>query len=309
MPRTVPIPPEWQGVAFRTSDPHGLSRGRLRGADVRAPHRGIRVVGPEPDSVVDRCRQVVPALPAGAVFCSVTAALLYRMPLPHNLDDDPRLHVTVAPGHQPPRARSIVGHRYTLRRDLWAAGGLPVADPVEAWLQLASVLSREDLVAVGDFLVSGRVIPGGREPPLATIADLRAAVEASPGIRGRRNLQWAASRVCTGVDSRPETHLRLLLIEHVLPNPVVNQTIYSASGSWLGTPDLAYPERMVLFEYEGDYHRTDARTFRRDIARRERFEEHGWRVVRVTGDDLSGSRRAFIARARRILGIRDSRAQ
>ncbi|MBG6239779.1 hypothetical protein IWX78_002769 [Mycetocola sp. CAN_C7] len=97
---------------------------------------------------------------------------------------------------------------------------MPVVDPVETW-DLASLLSRDDL---------------------------RATVESSPGVRGRRNLEWAASRVCTGVGSRPETHLRLLLIEQVMPDPVVNRTIDSASGTWLGTPDLAYPERMVLLE-------------------------------------------------------------
>lgn len=250
MPRSVPIPPEREGTVFRVSDAHGLSRSRLRGRDVRAPYRGIRAVGVEPESIVDRCRLFLPGMPQGAAFCSITAALLYRMPLRRDLENDPQLHVTVPPGQHPPRVRGVAGHRFILRRGLWAAAGLPVTDPVETWLHLAVVLSREDLVAVGDYLVSGRVLLGDREPPLATLDELRAAVEAVPGARGRSKLLWAIARVRTRVDSRPETHLRLLLVAHGFPEPVVNQPVYSVTGKRLGKPDLQYPGIKMLFDYE-----------------------------------------------------------
>ena len=54
-----------------------------------------------------------------------------------------------------------------------------------------------------------------------------------------------------------------------------------------GRPDLAYRDRKIGIEYEGDYHRVSASTFRSDIARRERFADEGWRTLRVTGDDLA----------------------
>jgi very-short-patch-repair endonuclease len=51
-------------------------------------------------------------------------------------------------------------------------------------------------------------------------------------------------------------------------------------------PDLAYPNERIAIEYEGEVHATDLQTFRDDIERRERFEDAGWRVIRVTADHL-----------------------
>jgi hypothetical protein len=268
----------------------------LRGRDVSAPFHGIRSVDLDPASITDRCRMFTPRMHAGDAFCSVTAALLYRMPLPRDLEDDPRLHVTVSDGRHPPRVRGICGHRFTVSRGVWSADGIPVVNPVDTWVQLASLLTAEDLVAVGDFLVSGRVYPGGREPPLSTIAELTSAVGSLRGVRGLAKLRWAAAMVRTGVDSRPESHLRLLFVAKGLPEPAVNPPVYAPSGEFLGRPDLAYLHLKLLFEYEGDYHRTSPAQFRRDISRREHFEEHGWRVMRVTSDDLHTTPRAFVAR-------------
>ena len=77
----------------------------------------------------------------------------------------------------------------------------------------------------------------------------------------------------------------------------------------LGKPDLQYKALRLLFEYEGDYHRTSPAQSRIDIARRERFEAHGWRVVRVMSDDLYVTPLAFVARARRVIALCDSRVQ
>jgi very-short-patch-repair endonuclease len=69
-------------------------------------------------------------------------------------------------------------------------------------------------------------------------------------------------------------------------------------------PDLAYPEWRVVLEYEGDGHRTDPQQWRRDISRREAFEDAGWRVIRVTGGDVLTEPEAFLARVCRILAQR-----
>ncbi|GHD50172.1 hypothetical protein GCM10008097_23900 [Mycetocola manganoxydans] len=202
--------------------------------------------------------------------------------------------------------RGVTGHALTLHRPRWHAAEIPLVDPVETWVHLASVLSREDLVAVGDFLVSGRVAAAGREPVLSTIDELASVVRASQGVRGISKLRWALPLVRTAVDSRPESHLRLLFLAHSLPEPLVNRPIYSATGEYLGRPDLSYPRLKLLFEYEGDYHRTDPAQFRRDISRRERFETEGWRTVRVTSDDLYVQPLAFIQRTQALIAARRS---
>ena len=65
-----------------------------------------------------------------------------------------------------------------------------------------------------------------------------------------------------------------------------------------------YPEWRVVLEYEGDGHRTDQRQWRRDIARREKFESADWRVIHVHRDDVLAEPEAFIARVCRILAQR-----
>jgi very-short-patch-repair endonuclease len=51
-------------------------------------------------------------------------------------------------------------------------------------------------------------------------------------------------------------------------------------------PDMAYPALKIAIEYDGDVHRTDRRTWRRDIARRQALEALGWRVITCTADDI-----------------------
>ena len=49
--------------------------------------------------------------------------------------------------------------------------------------------------------------------------------------------------------------------------------------------DFAYPQWKLGLEYEGDYHR-DRGTFRRDIARYRGLENLGWKIIRITADDI-----------------------
>jgi very-short-patch-repair endonuclease len=99
-----------------------------------------------------------------------------------------------------------------------------------------------------------------------------------------------------------ETLLRLLLIRSGLPEPDVNPPMLIA-GKTLH-PDLAYPQWRVVLEYEGDGHRTDPRQWRRDITRREAFEDAGYRVIRVHSEDVLAEPAAFLSRVCRILAQR-----
>ncbi len=59
----------------------------------------------------------------------------------------------------------------------------------------------------------------------------------------------------------------------------------------------------IAIEYEGDVHRLDRDTFRDDIDRRERFEDAGWRVIRVTAEHLQRPH-ALVERIRSALAAR-----
>jgi very-short-patch-repair endonuclease len=152
-----------------------------------------------------------------------------------------------------------------------------------------------ELVIAGDYLVTG-------EPGICALGELEDAVAARSGRRGAVRLSAAICHVRVGAESPQESRLRLLLIERGLPEPVINHEVRTVTGTFLARVDLAYPERRLAIEYEGDIHRLDLRVFRKDIARRERVEDHGWRMLRVTADDLQPAAQSrLIARVSRAL--------
>lgn len=275
---------------------------RLRASDVQRPSRGVRAVGLDLGSVRGRCTAYAPRMPVGQAFSHATAAILYRIPLPPRFLFDLSVHVAVNEEHQPPRVDEVVGHSLAgVEAHFREHDGFTVTDPVSTWCQLGPLLSVYDLVAAGDYLVSGRVVEGGREPALATLEQLREGIRRYAGKRGVKKLRAAIELVRTGVDSRPESWLRLLLIDDGLPEPVINVPIFDELGNRLGKPDLAYPWARMVFDYEGDGHRVSQKQFRSDITRRETFEAARWRYLRVSSDDVFTAPTPFIARVRTII--------
>ncbi|QEE60467.1 hypothetical protein FVA74_01935 [Salinibacterium sp. dk2585] len=313
MPRPVPLPSRLVGQAFTPSDQRaaGLTYARLHGSDVQRLFYGVRSVALDTSTTLGRCQALSPRLRAGDFFSHSTAAALHGIPLPLVLQRAPGLHVsTRAPGNRI-RTTGVVGHRPKRSITISRPGGVPASDPVSTWLDLATELTIDELIAASDFLVSGRVIkvPGRRNewmrnPPLATIEQLRAAFDHNPGIRGSRLLREALCNTRVGVDSPRETKLRMLLVRSGLPEPVINGVVRDATGRKVGTPDLKYDQARTVLEYEGDDHRTDKLRFRSDIARRERFEDAGWRVKRVTAEDLDERPFEFVVGVHRLLRAR-----
>lgn len=310
--RRAIIPQSLVGRAFLASDLPAdfVTPGRLRADDVQRPSRGVRAVELDVSTVHGRCHAYEPRMPRGQAFSHATAAQLYLIPLPPRLSNDPAVHVTVNEVRQPPRVVGVVGHALEgVESGFRLFEGFVVVDPESTWCQLASVLSLYDLVAAGDYLVSGRVTDYGREPPLSSIEKLRDEVRRYSGKRGVKKLREAIERVRPGVDSRPETWLRLILVDDGLPEPTVNQPIFDVRGQRLGKPDLAYHWARMVFEYEGDGHRVNKETFRRDITRREVFEADRWRVVRVGPGDVFTHPRAFLQRVHRIIAQQTNASQ
>lgn len=289
MPRRVPLPPHARGSAFRSSRAGGceLGRGRLRAPDVDAPFHGIRSVSMPLDTPVSLARAYAPRLRPGQFYCLVTAALLWGIPLPTELERAMVVHVGTTTGSKP-RTQGVVGHEYRELR-IRHRKHLPVTTPADTWCHLASVLSREDLVAAGDFLISGeRVSATLRTTPLSTPSDLEDAAGRYGRTPGARSIRWALPRLRKGVDSRRESLLRLLLVALGLPEPVVGHPVAVAGGILLH-PDLSYPPARIAIEYEGDEHRSSKQRWRDDVRRVRLLEEAGWRVFRVTDDDMRNS--------------------
>ena len=179
--------------------------------------------------------------------------------------------------------------------------GLPVVDPASLFCQLASSLSLHDLVAVGDALVLAPKFPQhGDERPWLTIGQLRERVELFRG-RGKAATARAVDLIRQGAESRPETLLRLAMMDAGLPEPAVNPDIMTSSGRFIGRGDLVYRRWRVVAEYDGEQHRRDTEQYDKDLRRLEDFGANGWHVVRITGRAFFSDRRASVLRVERAL--------
>jgi hypothetical protein len=227
------------------------------------------------NELLERCRAYMVIAPTAFCFSHATAAALYRIALPHRVRADLRLDVSVPAAHQPPRRRGVRGHRID-GWDVRSFQGMPLVHPAVAWVQVAPLLTLDELIVAGDVLVR-------RKRPLSTLSTLAEAASI-PG-RSVTRARMALLEVRPGTDSPPETDTRLVLVRGGLPEPVVGYTVYH-EGYFVGTPDLAYVAEKIAIEYQGSGHWLDVEVFEDDIDRRERFERAGWKVILVTAPRL-----------------------
>jgi len=301
MRRLRPLPAALRGRTIRTADASnwGIPERRMRARDIERPYHGVAGSRLRLATILERCRAYEPRLLEDQAFSHTTALTFWGAPIPRGRADS--LHLAVRFPRTPPRPVGAVGHSLT-RWDATIRFGLPVSTAAASWCESAALLDRIELVAAGDALVTGARIGGERTTPVATIGDLRRALTARRGSPGGGRALWALERIRTGVDSFAETQLRLMLVRHRLPEPETDCPVPVSDGLILHA-DLGYPEAMIAIEYEGDAHRTDRKRWMRDIRRRERMEDAGWRVIRVVQVDLDDPS-ALIARIRRLLSTR-----
>ncbi len=285
----------------RAAEEGGLSRSDLRRLGLRSPTPGVRAAtaAPAPDDLVARCRDLAPALPDGAVFCHATALALHGADLPFGVPAR-GLHVQVGPERSWPRRRGIVPHQRSSAEvpTVVLPNGLRVMPPELAWVQLAAAVPPRELVVAADALLRRRAAISSTTALAETVTHL------PPGTRGIRLLRDALDRVRPGTDSCMETRLRWEIVDAGLPCPLVNDLVRSPDGYVVAMPDLAYREQRVAVEYDGDVHRTDKATWRRDITRRQELESLGWRVITCTADDVLRHPERAVGWVRRALAAR-----
>ncbi len=84
-----------------------------------------------------------------------------------------------------------------------------------------------------------------------------------------------------------ESVLRWLIHEAALAAPVLQHVVDGAGGEFLGRVDLAWPERRVLIEFDGNVHR-ERRVFVADLRRQNGLVLAGWVVLRFSSADVVG---------------------
>lgn len=284
MPRRVPLLPELVGRPFSVSQARalGISYDRLDSEDLARPFHGARSQV-DPVSIEDRCRAYSTRMRDGNVFGYVTAADLWDIPLPAAMSTE-ILHVVSPRPRRAPQGRGIVGHRsYLADSDVGIRRGLSITSASRTWCDLAEVLGVDDLIAAGEWLITGN--PYGKVLPVSTIDDLRERASARQGMVGQPTRIAALARMREGALSRPETLLRLLLERSGIPRALINADVFDVRGRFLGMPDLIWPEYRVAVEYEGRHHAGTVQ-FRRDIRRIEHMVDAEWLVVKISATDL-----------------------
>lgn len=319
MPRLVPLPPEFSGRAFsvREARSAGISPARLRSADLASPFHGVRTSAPgtaasagspyesalmpEP-GVLEACAAYAERMRPGQVFSHLTAARLWGAPLPAPFTGDEPLHVSVYAPQRPPQTRGVISHQLPAADAAPTRRfGLPVTDPAASWVTLANVLPAEELVVVGDHLVLDPQRRDLSDPrPFTSVTELATRLALYRG-RGKRAAVRALARVRVGAESRPETLLRLLLLDAGLPEPVLNSVVRDQLGLLIGRVDMAYLEWRVIVEYDGDQHRTSTRQYERDQTRLDALRRAGWTVIHVRRHGLFVRPEATVARVRTAL--------
>ncbi|OII15788.1 hypothetical protein BIU97_14050 [Curtobacterium sp. MCBA15_009] len=254
-----------------------------------------------PPDAVQRIRALRPVLLPGQFVSHLSAAVLWGLPVPQTVDAP--VHVTsILPQAQPRRA-GVVGHRVTAAHaSIRSRHGVPASSPATLWIECGTVLDVDQLVVLGDAIVTERRCA-------TTPDDLAAALAAVGARRGVRKLRAALELVRVGAGSPQETRARLAIVRAGLPEPELQVDVFDEAGRFVGRVDMAYPEQRIVVEYEGDHHRTDAEQWGRDLRRYRAMERLGWAVVRWTKSDLSTSTNGAIDHLRTLLACTTSRVR
>ncbi len=251
----------------------GLTDRELAGPRFRKVLTGYYLPTEVPTSPIHAVRAALLSHPDGAVASHFSATRLMGAPVP----DQPEEHITV----RDPRDRR---HRHGLRchvgrlsgSDVRKVDDVLVTGPERTFVDLTAHLALIDQVALGDWMARrdlttpARLLDYCRRSRLRRAAD---AVEAAEYVRSR-------------VDSPQETRLRLLLVLAGLPEPRVNDEVHDERGSFVARLDHDYREARLGVEYDGRHHLTDAAQWERDVVRRGRLEDLGWRLLVVTSRQL-----------------------
>lgn len=243
-------------------------------------------------------------MPAGHFFTHTTAARIWLAPLQRSFMPTEALHVGTPYPARAPRLRGVRGHQiadsHLIVVDRF---GFPVADPASTWLQLAATpgVSLDELIIVADHLVLVPEYVNPADPrPFVTLDELRMRMAGYSG-RGARRAREALEHVRVGSESRRETQLRLAIVRAGLPEPELNQVIYSKTGERIGRADKVYRRYKLIVEYDGQQHRTDSVQYDRDMTRTEEFIRADWFPLKIRKEEMRNGAAEATRRVERAL--------
>lgn len=236
-----------------------------------------------------RLAAVMLTAPHGAVLSHRTAAALWGMAVPLEPPQDRRIDLIVPSSSRAESRADRRVHRVALDEDeVTRQESLLVTVPARTWRDLAAVLQPPALLAVTDQLLARG----------CAASALQEQLDRHPSGRGSAR----ARKVLTVADRRAgspmESVLRWLLHAAGVPAPDLQHAIWTPVAVFHA--DLAWPDRKVLVEFDGDVHR-DRRVFVEDLRRQNALVAAGWTVLRFSSADVLGRPQEVVAAILRAL--------
>lgn len=245
---------------------------------------------------LQRCTATVGQSDRQLLFGMTTALELQGVPVPSHCNlDTAALHVTVRtrsgrPHIRPLKSVPVIVHIWshcTPQSLIHISNGVHALHVFHVWAQLSPYLSTEDLVVLGDSILTMLVRNGAPDADKLYL-ELQRFIKEMPPFRGKSICRQAMTLVRPNIRSPAGSSLRLGVQRHGIPDGrcnVVVPGITFRSGAAISL-DIAWVEFKVGVEYDGDHHRTDKVQWRRDNEKRERLRAHGWILIIVTAQNL-----------------------
>jgi very-short-patch-repair endonuclease len=225
-------------------------------------------------------------LTAPHVFSHDSAALLWGLPL-WALPRVVHVYQRRRPG--PRRDPTVRRHLGALAdATVTTVGGLPVTTLAQTAVDCARTMPpRAALVVVDAALRAG-----------ASPEEMARLLALDPSGRGCARARAVVELGDAGAESPQETALRFVILRAGLPRPETQVRIESRLGTFWA--DLGWAAWRVVLEYDGRQKYADLDSLVREKRRHDALTEAGWRVIRVTKEDLA-SPAALVARVQRFL--------
>jgi hypothetical protein len=288
--RAARLPPELCTGPFTTvrALAAGLTNRQLQSAPWRHLTRNVYVLDSIPDSYALRLQVVGLLLPPGAAISGAAAAFL--------------LGVDVTAAGQPIEVTAPRGITLSQRGQLVAArqaelpdpdvvdvGGIRVTSPLRTAFDLARRLPLVEAVVGLDALLHAGLVDASE------LLEYAAAHHGWPGIHRVPRVVDLSEPLS---DSPMESRMRLVLVlRGGLPRPTA-QFVVKVAGSTYRL-DLAYEERRIDVEYDGDQHE---RSRISDARRRNRLGRAHWRVLTYTSQNVYQRPDAIVREVSEALG-------
>jgi very-short-patch-repair endonuclease len=247
-------------------------------------HRGVYAVGHRTLSEHALFIAAVAAIGADAALSHVSAAALWRL-MDHNGDVDVTTMRSVKrrPGIQVHTTRSLPPS------DVTHHCGIPVTTPARTVLDLADVLEQRRL---------GRIVHEAEVQRLVTNAELRARLDGRPGAA---ELRAIVDEGPVRTRSELEDATYDLLRRHGFPRLDANTTL-PGLPPWLEV-DFHFPGTSLVIEADGDRFHASRWRRRMDARKQAVLEAAGFRVIRLTWEQVTGDEAQTVRRLRRALEI------